>query len=82
MKKFLIASTSALALLLAGVSYAAQHNKPAGDASATQSQDSMKQDSMKKDSATTTKKSASKKKCPEGQMYSKQEKKCVAKKAS
>ena len=69
MKKLLIASVSSLALLMAGVSYAAQHTAPKDD--------SKPQQEMKKDT-----KKASKKKCPEGQVYSKQDKKCVAKTAN
>jgi hypothetical protein len=69
MKKFLIATVSSLALLMAGVSYAAQDTAPKDNGKPPQE--------MKKDT-----KKASKKKCPEGQVYSKQDKKCVAKTAS
>jgi hypothetical protein len=69
MKKFLIATIGSLALLIAGVSYAAQHTAPKDDGKP--------QTEQKKD----TKKPA-KKKCPEGQVYNKQDKKCVAKTAS
>jgi uncharacterized low-complexity protein len=69
MKKLLIASVSSLALLMAGASYAAQHTAPKDDGKPQQTE-------MKKDT-----KKASKKKCPEGQMYSKKDKKCVPKAA-
>ena len=68
MKKLLIATVSSLAFLLAGATLAAQHEAPKGDTKPAAEQ--------KKDT-----KKASKKKCPEGQMYSKQDKKCVAKTA-
>ena len=71
MKKYLIISFSSLALLLAGVSYATQHT---GD---TKPPQEMKKDSTKKEGGAKT----SKKKCPEGQVYNKKDKKCVAKTA-
>lgn len=72
MKNILIATLSALALTVAAASYAADE-APKTD---TKPAPEMKQDSGKK----ATKK-ASKKKCGEGEVYSKKEKKCVPKAA-
>lgn len=74
MKKSLIAVVSSIALLMAGVSFAAE--APKGDAAKPQQE--MKKDTAKPKEA----KKETKKKCAEGQVYSKQDKKCVAKAAS
>ncbi|MFL6714099.1 MAG: hypothetical protein ACJ8LN_14425 [Sulfurifustis sp.] len=73
MKNLLIATMSAFALSLAVASYAADE-APKGDSKPAPE---MKQDSGKKE----TKKAAKKSKCPEGQIYNKKDKKCVAKAA-
>lgn len=70
MKNLLIATMSAFALSLAVAAYAADEAPKADSKPAPE----MKQDSGKA-------KKASKKKCGEGQVYSKKEKKCVAKAA-
>lgn len=72
MKSLLIATMSAFALSLAVATYAADEAPKADGKPAPE----MKQDSGKKEM-----KKAKKSKCPEGQVYNKKEKKCVAKAA-
>lgn len=81
MKKYLIAAVGSLALVLAGISYAAEQEAPKGDTKPAQEtkKDSSKTKSASKDSKDAKKSST--KKCPDGQVYSKQDKKCVAKSA-
>lgn len=74
MKKLLIAVASALALFLAGATYAAQE---AGDAKPAQ--ETMKQQTMKHEAKPKAKRTAHKKKCAKGEIYNKKEKKCVPK---
>jgi predicted lipid-binding transport protein (Tim44 family) len=78
MKKYLIAAVGSLALVLAGISYAAEQEAPKGDA---KPQQETKKDAGKTKSASTDSKKSATKKCAEGQVYSKQDKKCVAKSA-
>lgn len=78
MKKYLITAVSALALVCAGVTYAAEQTAPKSD---TKPQQETKKDAPKQKSASQDTKKSSTKKCPDGQVYSKQDKKCVAKSA-
>jgi hypothetical protein len=73
MKQTLVSALTAFAFLLAGATYAAQDEAPKGGATpAQETTPSTKPKEAKK---------PAKKKCPEGQVYNKQDKKCVAKAA-
>lgn len=78
MKKYLIAAVGSLALVFAGIGYAAEQTAPKSDTTPAQE---TKKDAPKPKTASKDTKKTTTKKCPEGQVYSKQDKKCVAKSA-